>query len=96
MKAASDIPHGICNFFAYSIWLIIINLQDSSNKLPLYWGILIFGIKYSNDVPDHDTRPLYFPSVVSVLLNEFQCFAGTSFLAIAIKLACLASDANKS
>ena len=56
----------------------------------------MFGIRYSNDVPDHDTSPLYFPSVVSVLLSEFQCFAGTSFLAIAIKLACLASDANKS
>ena len=31
-----------------------------------------------------------------ILLSEFQCFAGTSFFAIAIKLACLASDANKS
>ena len=96
MNAASDIPHGICNFFAYSIWLFIINLHDSSKRLPLYFGTLMFGIRYSNDVPDHDTSPLYFPSVVSVLLSEFQCFAGTSFFAIAIKLACLASDANKS
>ena len=56
----------------------------------------MFGIKYSNEVPDHDINPLYFPNVVNVLLNEFQCFAGTSFFAIAIKLACLASEANKS
>ena len=34
LKAASEIPQGICNFLAYSFWLIIINLHDSSNKLP--------------------------------------------------------------
>ena len=66
------------------------------NKLPSYLGIFISGIKYSNAVPDHDIRPLYLFSVVNVLLKLPQCFAGTSFLAIAIKLVCLASDANKS
>lgn len=56
----------------------------------------MFGIKYSKDVPDHEINPLCFPRIVNVLLNAFQCFTGTSFLAIAIKLACLASDASKS
>ena len=72
------------------------NLQDSSKRLPLYFFIFIFGIKYSKAVPDHDINPLYFPSFVNVRLRLFQCFEGISFLAIAIKLACLASDANKS
>ena len=72
------------------------NLHDSSSKLPSYFGMFTFGIRYSNEVPDHEIRPLYFPSVVSVLLSLFQCFTGTSFLAIAIRLACLASEASKS
>ena len=89
-------PHGIPNFLLYSIWFIIANLLDSSSKLPLYLFIFILGIKYSNDVPDHDISPLYFFSTVNVLLKLFQCFGDTSFFAIATKLACLASDANKS
>ena len=82
--------------FAYSFWLISINLQDSSNKLPGYFGIFIFGIKYSKAVPDHDIKPLYLFNIVSVLLKLFQCLAGTSFFAIATKLVCLASDAKRS
>lgn len=54
------------------------------------------GIKYSKAVPDQDINPLYPFNVVKVLLKEFQCFDGTSLFAIATKLACLASDANKS
>ena len=84
------------SFLAYSFWLISINLHDSSNRLPGYLGIFIFGIKYSKAVPDHDISPLYLFNIVSVLLKLFQCLAGTSFFAIAIKLVCLASDASKS
>ena len=89
-------PKEYRNFFAYSFWLIIINLQDSSIKLPSYDFIFTPGIKYSNAVPDHETNPLYPFKVVSVLLKEFQCLNGISLFAIATKLACLASDANKS
>ena len=72
------------------------NLQDSSSRLPSYFLIFIFGIKYSNAVPDQDTNPLYPFNIVSVLLKFCQCFEGTSCFAIATRLACLASDASKS
>ena len=96
LKADSEIPQGVFNFLAYSFWLIIINWQDSSSKLPGYFGILILGIKYSKAVPDQETRPLYLFKIVRVLLNAYQCFGEISFFAIAIILVCLASDANKS
>ena len=64
--------------------------------LPGYLGIFILGIKYSNAVPDHEISPLYLFKIVRVLLKLYQCFSGISFLAIATKLACLASDASRS
>ena len=39
---------------------------------------------------------LYLFNIVRLLLKLYQCFDGISFLAIATKLACLASEANKS
>ena len=56
----------------------------------------MFGIKYSNAVPDHEIKPLYLFKLVNVLLKACQCLGLTSFLAIATKLACLASDARRS
>ena len=96
LKADSEIPQGVFNFWVYSFWLIIINWQDSASKLPGYFGILIFGIKYSKAVPDQETRPLYLFNTVRVLLNAYQCFGEISFLAMATILVCLASDASKS
>ena len=72
------------------------NSLDSLIKLPGNFGIFILGIKYSNAVPDQEISPLYLFKIVNALLRLYQCFAGTSFLAIATKLACLASEASKS
>ena len=92
----------LIGIFGLDLFLELLDVPVENNvraDAKSYMSIIfkfIFGIKYSKAVPDHDTNPLYLYKLVNVLLKLFQCLLGMSFFAIAIKLACLASDANKS
>jgi hypothetical protein len=54
------------------------------------------GIRYSNMLPLHDTSAVSPAACVSVRPSRNQCSTGTSFLAIATKLASRASEASRS
>ena len=54
------------------------------------------GIRYSNIDPDHEISAAPFAIGVTARPSRNQCRAGTSPLAMAMKLASRASDASRS
>ena len=54
------------------------------------------GIKYSNIEPDHEISAAPLATGVTAWLRRNQCRAGASPLAMAMKLASLASEARRS
>ena len=56
----------------------------------------IDGIRYSNIEPDHEINAAPFATGVTARPRRNQCRAGASLLAMAMKLASLASEARRS
>src|ERR1700690_4555579 len=86
LNADSDIPQGTLRSSPYSIWRATTCSYVWLNMLFAGERITSAGIRYSNMEPDHEIRAKPRPTGVSARPRRNQCDAGTSPLAMAMKL----------
>jgi hypothetical protein len=96
LYADSDTPQGTPRVAPYSIWRCTIKWFVRSMRLPAGSRMTIEGIRYSNIDPDQEISAAPCAIGVTARPRRNQWRAGTSPLAIAMKLASRASEARRS